>query len=669
MESLAFVHHAVIYDDPESAQLTLLKHVDWRIPSSAWTPLVSILVFLAVLNLSDRASAQTLYQRGSRGSAVTEIQKALEIPADGIYGPVTEAAVRDYQRQENLDSIDGKAGPETLESLGLLDPSNQASESQVRDEPRQASVSTPTGVGINVRRTPNGDIVNGLPDGAPVLLTGREQPAGRYIWAELMGGRWVAKDYLRFSNTPSAMAVSFNAQAATSQSSNSPSPRRATVSTNTGIGLNLRNTPSGQIMGSVPNGTPLSLTRNEQPAGEYVWAETTNGQWVAKEFLSYSEPASATTAQTSTEGDRPAVVATRSGVGVNVRDTPNGTIIGGLPDGTTVSATETEQPSERYTWVRTNRGWIAKEFLQFRGSTGGNAIATSEQPPQESTTANSETSSEPASDTNANANANANVDTDTDTEANANANADTDVNAEANAEASSEASSEPASDTNANANANADNSSNSTPAIANQSSSANQSANQSTPNEADTSDQSVTPSQPSANAIQSPTSESVKSPSDESNADSSPGLADSSDQQADSASEASDSDVSNVDASNGENSSDESAVTQPSDESGSATTPSNNAAAPELESFTTSVDPRRFKGPQGTFSVKRETERRANPDGESVGEIAASDTVSVTDQRKLADGSIWAQLEDGTWIDSAAIDVMPSDSPNPSPTP
>ncbi|HHP7243059.1 MAG TPA: peptidoglycan-binding protein, partial [Elainellaceae cyanobacterium] len=383
MESLAFVHHAIVYDDPEPAQLTLLKHVDWHIPSSAWTPLVSILAFLAVLSLSDRASAQTVYQRGNRGSAVTEIQKALEIPADGIYGPVTAAAVRDYQRQEDLDSVDGKAGPETLESLGLLDPGNQASEFQTRDEPRQANVSTPTGVGLNVRRTPNGDIVNGLPDGAPVLLTGREQPAGRYIWAERVDGRWVAKDYLQFSSPMSAMAVSFNAQAATSQSSNSPSPRRAIVRTNTGIGLNVRNTPSGQIMGSVPNGTPLSLTGDEQPAGAYMWAETTDGRWVANEFLSYSEPASATMAQTSTGGDRLAVVATRSGVGVNVRNTPNGTIVGGLPDGATVSATETEQPSERYTWVRTNRGWIAKEFLQFRGSTGGNAIATSDQPSQE----------------------------------------------------------------------------------------------------------------------------------------------------------------------------------------------------------------------------------------------------------------------------------------------
>lgn len=612
MESLAFVHYAVVYDDPEPAQLTLSKPIDWHIPSSAWTPLVSILAFLAVLSLSDRASAQTVYQRGNRGSVVTEIQKVLEIPADGIYGPVTEAAVRDHQRQENLDSIDGKAGPETLESLGLLDPGNQVSERQVRDEPRQANVSTPTGVGINVRRTPNGEIVNGLPDGAPVLLTGRERLAGRYIWAELIGGRWVAKDYLRFSNTPSAMTVSFNAQAAASQSS-TPSPKRAVVSTNTGIGLNLRNVPSGQIMGSVPNGTPLSLTGDEQPAGKYMWAETTDGRWVAKEFLSYSEPASAPTAQPSTDGDRPAVVTTRSGVGVNVRDNPNGTIIGGLPDGTTVSATETEQKSERYTWVRTNRGWIAKEFLQFRGSTGGNAIATSEQPSQDSTTANSEANPEPPSD----------------------------------------------------ANANADNSSNSTTAIANQSSS----ANQSTPNEADTSDQSATPSQSSTSAIQSPTSESDKSPATESNTDSSPGSADSSDQQPDSASEASDSDVSNADASSGENSSDKSAVTQPSDESESAPTPSNSAAAPELESFTTSVDPRQFRGPQGTFSVKRETEQRTNPDGESIGEIAASDTVSVTDQRKLADGSIWAQLEDGTWIDSAAIDVMPSDLPNPSPTP
>jgi peptidoglycan hydrolase-like protein with peptidoglycan-binding domain len=52
------------------------------------------------------------------GSSVSALQSALGIPADGIYGPQTRAAVRRYQRNQGL-AVDGIAGPATLSSLGL----------------------------------------------------------------------------------------------------------------------------------------------------------------------------------------------------------------------------------------------------------------------------------------------------------------------------------------------------------------------------------------------------------------------------------------------------------------------------------------------------------------------------------------------------------------------
>jgi peptidoglycan hydrolase-like protein with peptidoglycan-binding domain len=39
-------------------------------------------------------------------------------PVDGINGPLTRAAVRNYQQKENLDA-DGRLGPKTLDSLGV----------------------------------------------------------------------------------------------------------------------------------------------------------------------------------------------------------------------------------------------------------------------------------------------------------------------------------------------------------------------------------------------------------------------------------------------------------------------------------------------------------------------------------------------------------------------
>ena len=59
-------------------------------------------------------------KRGSRGSCVHELQQALNIDADGKYGPGTAKAVRAFQEENGL-TTDGIAGPNTLAALGLFE--------------------------------------------------------------------------------------------------------------------------------------------------------------------------------------------------------------------------------------------------------------------------------------------------------------------------------------------------------------------------------------------------------------------------------------------------------------------------------------------------------------------------------------------------------------------
>lgn len=59
---------------------------------------------------------------GARGPAVRELQEALvelewALDVDGVFGPATDAAVRELQEQHELD-IDGVVGPDTWEALG-----------------------------------------------------------------------------------------------------------------------------------------------------------------------------------------------------------------------------------------------------------------------------------------------------------------------------------------------------------------------------------------------------------------------------------------------------------------------------------------------------------------------------------------------------------------------
>lgn len=62
-----------------------------------------------------------LYKRGSRGEAVKQIQKALagaglKVITDGVYGTITEEAVREFQGKNGLNP-DGIVGPATLAKL------------------------------------------------------------------------------------------------------------------------------------------------------------------------------------------------------------------------------------------------------------------------------------------------------------------------------------------------------------------------------------------------------------------------------------------------------------------------------------------------------------------------------------------------------------------------
>jgi len=66
--------------------------------------------------------------RGSSGEVVKEVQQALGVPVDGLFGPQTEAAVRKFQTEQGLP-VDGVVGPRTWVKLLPPAPSSSSSSS------------------------------------------------------------------------------------------------------------------------------------------------------------------------------------------------------------------------------------------------------------------------------------------------------------------------------------------------------------------------------------------------------------------------------------------------------------------------------------------------------------------------------------------------------------
>jgi Transglycosylase-like domain/Putative peptidoglycan binding domain len=64
------------------------------------------------------AASDVVVKRGDRGTAVRQVQAALGIPVDGVFGAQTELAVKRFQKREGI-TVDGIVGPETRDALGL----------------------------------------------------------------------------------------------------------------------------------------------------------------------------------------------------------------------------------------------------------------------------------------------------------------------------------------------------------------------------------------------------------------------------------------------------------------------------------------------------------------------------------------------------------------------
>ncbi len=121
MDSLAYLHLALVYEGVDTSSDRPLSGVNWsKLSTSAFVHFLSIALSLGILSIAVQASAAI--QRGESGSDVTKVQERLrqlgyfETTPTGYFGSVTEKSVKRFQRAEGLKA-DGIVGTSTYNRL------------------------------------------------------------------------------------------------------------------------------------------------------------------------------------------------------------------------------------------------------------------------------------------------------------------------------------------------------------------------------------------------------------------------------------------------------------------------------------------------------------------------------------------------------------------------
>lgn len=288
MESLVFLHDAIAYEDPQ----TDLRFDSWDLTmlSGSLRGGLSLAVFLTVLNQVSLVHAAL--RMGDRSNLVAQLQQELRIPADGVFGPQTQAYVTAYQRLSGLP-VSGIADAATLAALGLPGdtPGQAANPAPQNSAPSpspaqkaQSAVVTASG-GLNVRSTPAGDVTGWLEPNQTVSLTGDRRPAGRHHWVQLTTGGWVAEEYLKVAGGATGGGVAPQpVQPPAAKPVSQPTAGGAgRVSARTG--LIVRDAPGGREIGSLLNGQQVQVKGDRAFANGRNWVQLSSGGWVAADYV------------------------------------------------------------------------------------------------------------------------------------------------------------------------------------------------------------------------------------------------------------------------------------------------------------------------------------------------------------------------------------------------
>ncbi|NJL22345.1 MAG: SH3 domain-containing protein [Leptolyngbyaceae cyanobacterium SM1_3_5] len=272
METLAFIHAAIDYENPTPVELRSINEITSAIPTSALMGVAGAAVAIGVLTHAPDADAAL--RRGNVCSAVTTLQTTLQQNSysvgdtDGAFGPKTEFAVKQFQTSNGL-SRDGVVGPATASRMGLnpnISCANSGGPGGGNPGGSGALVRVTARSGLNIRSGPStgSSVIGTLPYNAAVRVRVSTGSSG---FAQLLNGGWISSQFITDASNSSGGV-------------GGGSPARVVA----GIGVKIRSGPGLEFaqIGGAGFGETVRLTGERVSRDGYRWAKLSDRSgWVA----------------------------------------------------------------------------------------------------------------------------------------------------------------------------------------------------------------------------------------------------------------------------------------------------------------------------------------------------------------------------------------------------
>lgn len=374
MESLAYIHQAIAYTDPNPAPIVTLwqSFNGQKRPSSGWLKFLGLsIIIAAAISLGEAVQAATVQVTTRSGNLNVRVQPNTNLAPIDSLAPGTLVEVADVGAPGWYMITAGNLRNNYIASAFTV-PVGMGGDPMIPGATGKMRVKTDNGLGINVREAPsfNSQIKGGFKEGEIITVTATDTPGWSRVTEGSFAGRFVNNDWLVSVDTVGNETMR-EASAATPLVETSTAPERNyVIKTPSGRGVQVRALPvdTSQRIDGLAEGARFTA----KESGTTGWLQITSGnlrggyvrdRWavtpVADSVVNSSEATNYT-------------VKTNSGVGVIIRSTPNisSSRMDGLSEGSVVRAVPINGE-----WLKIVSGPNAGGYIARRWTTPGTIAA------------------------------------------------------------------------------------------------------------------------------------------------------------------------------------------------------------------------------------------------------------------------------------------------------